>query len=227
MIIEILARESPLTARGAFYKLKRLYGKDISYQAVHKFLKQMAEEKILEKRGIEYFLAVEWVLKLKRFSSLISGDYLLEKSNRILFEGFLDYREGIIRLLSKAKLVRMNYLLWPKVGLRGNATIICKACEANKLLAKIYEMRGFSVKFSNRTIEDETIITENCLYNIFYEPMFFKIYKEEIEKNFKKDEIWEQKLMDKICENHCKVELIRMENKQIAEKIGTVLAAKN
>jgi len=49
LIIEILSNEWPLTTKQIHNRLKRNHAKNISYQAAHKTIKQMLEEKILLK----------------------------------------------------------------------------------------------------------------------------------------------------------------------------------
>lgn len=65
-IIEILSNEWPLTAKQIYNRLKRSYGVNISYQAVHKHLTQMIEEKKILKNQSGYCINEEWVQKIQK-----------------------------------------------------------------------------------------------------------------------------------------------------------------
>jgi chromosome condensin MukBEF complex kleisin-like MukF subunit len=80
-IIDLLSSEWPLSLKRIYGKLKKRYGINISYQATHKAINELVEEKVLQKVKKEYKLNIEWVNNLERFSKKIKDIYL--KKERI------------------------------------------------------------------------------------------------------------------------------------------------
>ena len=60
-IVEVLSETWPLTAKQIYHRLQRNYGASISYQAVHKHIKQMISENILTKKERELSLNSAWI----------------------------------------------------------------------------------------------------------------------------------------------------------------------
>ena len=67
-VVSLLAYEYPLSAKEIYSRAKRKYGLNTSYQAIHKTLKELTENKIIEKKGKEYQLNLEWINSLKKFT---------------------------------------------------------------------------------------------------------------------------------------------------------------
>ncbi len=75
VIVSLLAYEHPLNAKEIHAKAKRRFGLNISYQAVHKSLNELLEEKIIQKTKKEYELNLNWINSLKKFTEqLLSKD---------------------------------------------------------------------------------------------------------------------------------------------------------
>jgi predicted transcriptional regulator len=62
LIVELLSKEQHLCANEIFEKIQ----KPVTYQAVHKTLKQMVEEKVLCKEKQLYSISLEYVIENKR-----------------------------------------------------------------------------------------------------------------------------------------------------------------
>lgn len=60
-IIKSLSQEWPLTVKQIHQKLQRQYGIESSYQAVHKTIKQMLCDEVLEKSKNSYSISQKWV----------------------------------------------------------------------------------------------------------------------------------------------------------------------
>ncbi len=74
VIVSLLAFEQKLTAKKIHSISKRKFGLEVSYQAVHKTLNELCEEKIIQKKGKEYELNLEWIKSLKKFTEeILSG----------------------------------------------------------------------------------------------------------------------------------------------------------
>ncbi len=75
VIIEILSTEWPLSCRKIHWRLKRKYGISVTYQAVHKTVKQMVEEKVLAEEGKKYKINIDWAKKIEEFGRMVSKKY--------------------------------------------------------------------------------------------------------------------------------------------------------
>ncbi|MFH1895728.1 MAG: hypothetical protein ABIJ74_04115 [archaeon] len=71
-IVEVLTDEWPLTAKQIYNRLQRSYGVSVSYQAVHKQLKLMLEEKMLLKNQANYSISEEWLQKIQKNIGLMA-----------------------------------------------------------------------------------------------------------------------------------------------------------
>jgi len=71
-IVGILSETWPLTAKQVYNKLQRNYAVSVSYQAIHKHLKEMTNEKILLKNKDGYCINKEWIEKIQKNTELMS-----------------------------------------------------------------------------------------------------------------------------------------------------------
>lgn len=86
-IIDLLSNEYPLTAKKIHLKLQKLYSAEISYQGVHKILKEMEIQKVIEKKKNEYLLSIDWIQKSKKVLEKVEQKYL-QNSKIIIPEDF-------------------------------------------------------------------------------------------------------------------------------------------
>jgi len=80
VIINILAYTWPLTARKIYNQIAKEHGFDVTYQAVHKTLKQLLEREVLIKNGKGYQLNEEWLRSIHRFSETVENYYRNNRS---------------------------------------------------------------------------------------------------------------------------------------------------
>ncbi len=219
MIIDILSREAPLTAKSIYFRLKRVYGKEITYQAAHKFLREMTREMVILKKERLYFLHPSWITKLKKFYNNLREDYILERTDYILVETFEELKNFMEKLLRKAELAKLNLLPFPVIDLEGKAKIICKSCSLNKILSKIYEIKGFEIEFTNGRVENEVVVTEKEVYNVFYNKKFITKLTEVMRRNYKEGEIILLRPFEEIYKEKTSIEIIKTKNEKLAEKI--------
>ena len=73
-IISILSDDWPLSAKMIYNRIKK-EGISVSYQAVHKNLKELLREGVLEKEDKRYKLGLEWIRNIKDFSGKLEGLY--------------------------------------------------------------------------------------------------------------------------------------------------------
>lgn len=69
LVISLLASSLPLSCRQITNIIQRMRNQPISFQAVHKLVKQLIEEKILLKENNKYLLNPGWVTTVKSFFS--------------------------------------------------------------------------------------------------------------------------------------------------------------
>ncbi|MBI2675433.1 MAG: hypothetical protein HYX24_03175 [Candidatus Aenigmarchaeota archaeon] len=73
-IIDILSVERSLTAK-KIYNRVRINGHHVSYQAVHKTLKEMTEAGVLIRQGKEYTISLSWVETINQFANKMKSVY--------------------------------------------------------------------------------------------------------------------------------------------------------
>jgi hypothetical protein len=58
-VISILTIEWPLSLRSIFYKIKKQYGYDSTYQAVYKAVKELVEARVLAAKEKQYEINID------------------------------------------------------------------------------------------------------------------------------------------------------------------------
>ncbi len=85
-VILLLSHEFPLSANQVYSRLRKQFALSVSYQAVHKVLTQLLEEKVLVKEGKNYFLSKQWISSIKKFGLNLDSQYSENKRWEILGE---------------------------------------------------------------------------------------------------------------------------------------------
>ncbi len=83
LVINILTHTWPLSARKIYNKIKKEYNFDVTYQAVHKTLKQLLDKDVLIREGNRYQLSEEWINKIEKFGSTIKTRYKTGQRQRV------------------------------------------------------------------------------------------------------------------------------------------------
>ena len=83
LIITLLLEEYPLNIRQIWRRMRKKFGKDISYQAVYKAVISLYETGVLNKNSGCYEISIDWVFRLKAFSSRAEM-ICLEKDSTLL-----------------------------------------------------------------------------------------------------------------------------------------------
>lgn len=73
LVILILTREWPLPIKKIYNEVKKESKQNLTYQAIHKTLKQLVDESILLKKQKKYALNPEWIQALKDFTEKIDN----------------------------------------------------------------------------------------------------------------------------------------------------------
>ncbi len=75
-IIQILSSEWPLSLNKIHNKLKKKHSIGLTYQATHKSINELVEEKILHKEKKEYKLNIEWINNVEQFGKKLRESYI-------------------------------------------------------------------------------------------------------------------------------------------------------
>lgn len=114
-IIGVLSNEWPLTAKQIYDRLQKEYGTNISYQGVHKIIKELESDLVIERKNNGYQLSIEWIQKSKKVLESIEKHYLqngkikiaenFQGSIEIEFDSFTDLCISTTELLMSRQLV--------------------------------------------------------------------------------------------------------------------------
>jgi len=74
-IISILSQEWPLSTKEIYSRTQRELSLNVSYQAIHKTIKQLEENGIISKAGLKYELNIDWISNIKKFSTNLEKLY--------------------------------------------------------------------------------------------------------------------------------------------------------
>jgi geranylgeranyl pyrophosphate synthase len=79
-IVSVLAAYPGISTKKISAILKKQYALNVTYQAIHKTLKQMVEQGILTSKKREYYLSGDWIQNLKLFLDKVTEKKVSEKS---------------------------------------------------------------------------------------------------------------------------------------------------
>ena len=74
-IVKVLAVQWPLNARQIFQRIKNSTGREITYQGVHKAIKQLEDSAVVVKGDRGYSLSTEWLAQTKKFVDETDAEY--------------------------------------------------------------------------------------------------------------------------------------------------------
>ncbi len=74
-VVSILTDVWPLSAKEVYSNCEKKFELNVSYQAIHKTIKQLEDEEIIVKEGSKYKLNEIWIEKAKEFSEQLSENY--------------------------------------------------------------------------------------------------------------------------------------------------------
>ncbi|MBN1941476.1 MAG: hypothetical protein JW772_04820 [Candidatus Diapherotrites archaeon] len=99
-IVSILTEYWPLTTKSIYAIITR-QGQDITYQAVHKNIKQLLEQGIVVQHKRKYYLNAQWVEEIKKFVLGFEQNYA--NPNK---ENELTKEEKIMQALDKEEITK-------------------------------------------------------------------------------------------------------------------------
>ncbi|MBI5226625.1 hypothetical protein HY994_05340 [Candidatus Micrarchaeota archaeon] len=101
LVISILSKDEHLSAKSVFQAIQKDYGSKITYQGVHKALRSMVLQGILETEANKYFVNSKWLSEMSAFvskmdatrsgkSALDFGDIKNDTSVTLTFNSYLE-----------------------------------------------------------------------------------------------------------------------------------------
>ena len=194
-IIELLSREWPLTAKKIYRRVVKNYKTSITYQGVHKALRELIGNNILQKSKSGYFINKEWVAKMGEFSHALK-DKLEHKgynsesrtfrkitfnSHREFIKFHIDFIEDLIRKDGKLKMLfYYRHIPYPHVLSNEEIkrmknlmpkmkwTIISKSTTPmDKWNAKQWKKMGVKIKLGLEIPADRLMILNDYILNIY------------------------------------------------------------
>lgn len=203
-IIEILSKKWPLGAKKIYGELTRNYHLLITYQAVHKALKELTENKTLEKKREGYLINREWVTKLGDFSEKLTAELedfeqkrevkMIQKikfnNHREFIKFHREFMEEIVKKEKKLKMV-FYYRHVPSPNVMSNEelermrkimpkiswTILSKKDTAvGRWLAKQWKRMGVEVKLGVDISADRMMILNDYIMNVYTSKEAIKLW---------------------------------------------------
>jgi hypothetical protein len=135
-IVHILSKEWPLPAKEIYNRIHRANGSEITYQGIHKSIRQLESEGVLHKVQSRYSLSPDWISSLRKFGleledalkgrrSLHLGEISQNSSVQLVFDSFIDFFYWAIEeaLEQKAKSegpfssYALTYHPWPALSI--------------------------------------------------------------------------------------------------------------
>ncbi|HLC47709.1 MAG TPA: hypothetical protein VJI13_01420 [Candidatus Norongarragalinales archaeon] len=109
-IVHILSHEWPLSAKEIHYRVQKTNGAGITYQGIHKSIRLMALDGVLQKTHSKYLLDANWVSGLRKFGEEVQsafkgrrclhlGEIAENSSVQLIFDSFIEFFYWIIEEL--------------------------------------------------------------------------------------------------------------------------------
>tara|TARA_Y100000310_G_scaffold343654_1_gene452291 strand:- start:4094 stop:4951 length:858 start_codon:yes stop_codon:yes gene_type:complete len=214
MIIMILATDFPLSIKKLKLLLKKNFNKSVSYQAIHKEVNKLLEDKMVVKKDNKYMLDLTWVREVGFFSDLILSTYSSEKKNSIIrlldlkkegdsvsfeFDSyneidqfFLELFDYFNELFPKTEVILMHYSnnWWPLLYPMEEKRIFSKIkAKVHGITALSYEINQWCCEFEN-SVGLDVVYTPTkdgiqWTHNVFGDLLFNIYLDEEINKKIK------------------------------------------
>ena len=126
LVISVLSKEWPLTSKEIFARLVKAFASPVTYQAVHKTVAQLVDQKVLVRTDSKYAINPQWLDELAGFARGVKevytngGSRSLDETQDIVASGYLkNYAEAFLNELRKKVEAK------PKLHVKFLASIEC------------------------------------------------------------------------------------------------------
>lgn len=214
-IVSVLSQGAPLSAQQLFHQVTKETSKPISYQALHKALKELEAQGIIEKTSSQYQLNPQWVHSIEAWAQetknkIQQQNNELEKPEVKTFENVVELARFLIydyfnypnpQKLPQIARWRIMYSLLGlskeemdeirKVAKSRQHFILCKGTSIiDRALAIAFEGMGVRVKLGANISEPfDSILVGDYICEIYFHPEFLSLFKKLWKQPKKADEL--------------------------------------
>jgi len=172
-ILKMLIAKWPQSTKEIFVELKDAGGFNITYQGVHKILKQLEVEGVVNSKDRKYALSVEWVRNLRRWSEIAEKSYAKSKSKEYAEFGvgssveknaFLAGREAAQKALQKTKLKKEPQLalVFASSSYKGEYHELLKGIKSVVKKAPIAGCSSMGGEICNKSLQKSVVVAVIC-----------------------------------------------------------------
>jgi len=246
-IIEILSNEWPLTTKQVYNKLKRNYGVNVTYQAIHKHVKEMLEQKMLSKDGSKLVISYSWVKKLSNYAKSLEsslGEMNGKDSRMIIFSSFIELGKFTINDFNgnssgkypnpeNKDFVCMWNHAWPLSGVSQeehetmkktfSETTHWNICRNNTLLdnftSNYLKKLGKNIAMNKDfSMKNDTMVSGDYVMQIFF-PKEFEKEMNKIYNKTRTEKDMDIKELFELSSKPCEIKAIIFKNQQMADML--------
>ncbi|MBU2100287.1 hypothetical protein KKG83_03840 [Candidatus Micrarchaeota archaeon] len=246
-IIEILSNEWPLTTKQIHHRLKRNYASIISYQAVHKHLKEMLKDKMIVKDSQKILLSYSYIKKLSDYAKRLEssfGEVNGKDSKMIMFGSLVGVGRFAVNEFNgnasgkypnpeNKDFVCMWNHAWPLIGVSQeehetmkrtfSETVHWNICKNNtyldNLTSNYLKNLGKNIAMNKEfSMKNDTMVGGNYVMQIFF-PLEFEKEMEKIYKKIKTEKDFDIKELFEFTTKHYEIKTIIFKNQQMADSL--------
>ncbi|MBI4162623.1 MAG: hypothetical protein HY513_02990 [Candidatus Aenigmarchaeota archaeon] len=244
-IIEILSSEWPLPARSVYNKLTKTYQLSVTYQAVHKALKEMSLQNIITKNNDGYKLNNNWINQINKFGEKIKKDYenpvkpkvLFEYEFNSLFEAYMSFLPELEKNVAESgnrTVIFHGVHIWNCLLMRSEEEARLKAVAKNtkfyvlankssnfdKIMKRYWESYGIKVKIGfHCTSNFDIVVIGDNIYYLHYPQGLLESMETIYSKINGLSDIDIAKLNKDIIYKNCRIFVVVNNNKSVADLI--------
>lgn len=254
-IVSILSKKWPLTAKKIYNILKKEFCLGVTYQAVHKSLLQLKEEKVIIAKNKEYSLNADWIKKIKTFSTKLEEKYSnkdtesLSKEFTMLTFSTINEMDKFMSSLIKEFLTKdkidtccshWRHFWWPLYITKDHYSTLKEIKESYKIYtttssnsaiekwcSKVYAKAGVNIKLG---IDLETnfdfFIYKDKVIQMYWPSKLKKSIDKIYNKAKKISDIDIDELFKEMFQKKTKINVVIMNNKDIAKELKEKVLSK-
>lgn len=84
LIVRVLSKKHPLSAHKIFLEIRHAYPVELTYQGVHKAIKQLVEQSVVVEKDKAYSISTSWILGLKKQGEQLEQSYFPNKPHSLV-----------------------------------------------------------------------------------------------------------------------------------------------
>ena len=244
-VIEILSQNKPMTVKELYNEVSK--GKQITYQALHKAVKEMLDTEVLEKIEKKVSISKRWVEKLGKFTAMLNtkdswpGKIDTTTQTKIyMFENFVDLGKFIIRFFhdapnpEKKPAICIMQHSWPVFGMgKTDYELLAEMFKETTfydfvrfdtpldiLFAKMLEQIGKKVSVGvNINLPFDLVCKGDHICQIYFSQDFTKKFDEIFQKYKNIEQLQINELMQEFMVQKTKITVIHIVDKETAERV--------